>query len=105
MSDALAEEIRPASFLAATCAARTHDDEAWRGITVPVRTVRGRHDVFARAGDIRPLRRLMRDYDECVLDDSGHFAHIEQPYETLRGLRAVWAAGGVRPAAPPVAAV
>ncbi|MFZ8318580.1 hypothetical protein ACO1LA_14060, partial [Staphylococcus aureus] len=56
VSDALADEIRPAAFLAAARAARTHDDDAWKRITAPVRAVRGRHDVFAGHHDARDAR-------------------------------------------------
>ena len=100
VSDALADEIRPAAFLAATRAARTHDDAAWRRITAPVRAVRGRHDVFAGRKDARVARRTLPDYAERVLEDSGHFAHVEQAYETLRALREVWTAEPGRRAAP-----
>ncbi|MFB3977888.1 alpha/beta fold hydrolase [Microbacterium proteolyticum] len=92
ISNALAEEIRPAAFLSAARAARTHDDDAWRRITAPVRAVRGRHDVFAGRHDARDARRRIPGYRETVLEDSGHFAHVEQAYETLRGLRDVWTA-------------
>ncbi|CAH0200253.1 Putative aminoacrylate hydrolase RutD [Microbacterium sp. Bi128] len=100
VSDALADEIRPAAFLAAARAARTHDDDAWRRITAPVRAVRGRHDVFAGRHDSREARRRIPDYRERVLEDSGHFAHVEQAYETLRALREVWAAQPGRRTAP-----
>lgn len=92
VTDALATEIRPAAFLAAARLSRTHDDGVWRRIACPVRSVRGSHDVFVAARDARAWGRLMRDYDDRVLDDSGHFAHVEQPVLTLRALREVWAA-------------
>jgi pimeloyl-ACP methyl ester carboxylesterase len=92
VTDALATEIRPAAFLAAARLSRTHDDGVWRRIACPVRSVRGSHDVFVAARDARTWGRLMRDYDDRVLDDSGHFAHVEQPVLTLRALREVWAA-------------
>ncbi len=100
VSDALAEEIRPAAFLAAVRAARTHDDAAWRRITAPVRAVRGRHDVFAGRQDPRDARRRIPGYRETVLEDSGHFAHVEQAYETLRALREVWTAEPDRRSSP-----
>lgn len=96
-TDALAAEIRPAAFLAATRKARTHDDAVWRRIACPVRSVRGRHDVFVAARDPRGWARAISDFDEVVLDDSGHFAHVEQPALALLALRAVWAAARVRP--------
>ena len=57
-----------------------------------MRAVRGRHDVFARPHDARDARRRIPGYRETVLDDSGHLAHVEQAYETLRALRDVWTA-------------
>lgn len=92
VSDALASEIRPSSFLAAARRARTHDDGVWRRVACPVRVVRGRHDVFVAAHDLRQWERLIGDLDEIVLDDSGHFAHVEQPVLALLALLAVWAA-------------
>ncbi|WP_150952886.1 alpha/beta fold hydrolase [Microbacterium testaceum] len=92
VTDDLADEIRPAAFLAAAHLSRTHDDGVWRRISCPVRSVRGSHDVFVAERDAQEWARLMRDYDDRVLADSGHFAHVEQPVETLRGLREVWAA-------------
>lgn len=92
VSAALADEIRPAAFLSAARLSRTHDDGVWRRIACPVRSVRGEHDVFVATADARAWARLMRDFDDRVLEDSGHFAHVEQPVETLRALREVWAA-------------
>lgn len=92
VSDALADEIRPASFLAAVTASRTHDDGLWRRVACPVRSVRGTHDVFVSAADTRAWNRLLRDHDETVLEDSGHFAHVEESERTLLALRDVWAA-------------
>ncbi|WP_295838013.1 alpha/beta hydrolase [uncultured Microbacterium sp.] len=92
VTDALATEIRPTAFLAAVRLSRHHDDGVWRRILCPVRSVRGEHDVFVAASDARAWARLMRDYDDRELADSGHFAHVEQPAATLRALREVWAA-------------
>ncbi|MFF7681899.1 alpha/beta fold hydrolase [Microbacterium sp. NPDC007973] len=92
VSAALADEIRPSAFLTAARMSRTHDDGVWRRIACPVRSVRGAHDVFVAEEDSRVWARLMRDVDDRVLADSGHFAHVEQPAETLRALREVWAA-------------
>ena len=90
VSDALAYEIRPASFLAAARAARTHDDAVWRRVACPVRVVRGRHDVFVAARDGQRWRRLIRDRDEIGLDASGHFVHAEQPVPRLLCVPQVW---------------
>lgn len=108
VTDALAVDIRPGAFLAAARISRTHDDGVWRRIVCPVRSVRGRHDVFVAAGDPRAWKRILRDYDDVILDDSGHFAHVEQPTETLRALRDVWVADrapGRSPRAKPQSAV
>ncbi|MDQ1168209.1 pimeloyl-ACP methyl ester carboxylesterase [Microbacterium proteolyticum] len=92
VTDALATEIRPSAFLAAARASLTHDDGLWRRIACPVRSVRGAHDVFVAERDARSWATLLRDYADRVLDDSGHFAHVEQPGETVRALRDVWSA-------------
>lgn len=97
VTDDLADEIRPSAFLAAAHLSRAHDDGVWRRIPCPVRSVRGAHDVFVAERDAIEWGRLMRDYDDCVLDDSGHFAHVEQPTETLRALREVWSADRATP--------
>lgn len=92
VTDALADEIRPAAFLSAARASLTHDDGLWRRIVCPVRSVRGAHDVFVADRDARTWATLLPDYDDRVLQDSGHFAHVEQPVETMRALREVWTA-------------
>jgi pimeloyl-ACP methyl ester carboxylesterase len=91
VTDALATEIRPTAFLAAVRISRTHDDGVWRRIACPVRSVRGSHDVFVAASDPRAWSRMLHDHHDTVLEGSGHFAHVEQPEETLRALRDVWA--------------
>lgn len=101
VTDALADEIRPAAFLAAAHLSRTHDDAVWRRISCPVRSVRGAHDVFVAAADAQEWSRILRDVDHVVLADSGHFAHVEEPVQTLRALREVWAASRATPAPAP----
>ncbi len=39
----------------------------------------GRGDVFARVTDLADLRRLVPGARTAVLDDCGHFAHVEHP--------------------------
>jgi len=80
---ALATEIRPKSFLLAARAADAYDLEAWRAIRVPVRALRGEHDVFAGARDSDGFRDRIADYTEIRLPDAGHFAHIERPDAVL----------------------
>jgi pimeloyl-ACP methyl ester carboxylesterase len=104
VTDALAVEIRPTAFLSAARASLTHDDGLWRRVVCPVRSVRGAHDVFVAERDARAWATLLRDYDDRVLEESGHFAHVEQPAETMRALRDVWIADRLprspRPRAP-----
>ncbi|WP_413355247.1 alpha/beta fold hydrolase [Microbacterium sp. 1P06AB] len=86
---ALADEIRPRSFIAASRAAAAYDEASWRGIRCPVRSVRGARDVFVGPDDGAGLAALIEDFDERVLPDAGHFAAVEQPAEVARLLRAI----------------
>lgn len=95
VSDALADEIRPASFVEAATHAADEDLSLWRRIRVPVRSVRGRRDVFARTGDDAFLVHLIPQVHVDVLPDAGHFAHIERPDETLAALSPVLTMSGV----------
>jgi len=99
VTDALADEVRPASFVAAAAAAREYDEALWDRIRCPVRSVRGERDVFARADDADAFRRRIPAFDEHVLAGAGHFAHVELPVATLLALAPAWApasAGAVR---------
>jgi pimeloyl-ACP methyl ester carboxylesterase len=98
---ALADEIRPVSFLAAVAAARDEDETLWTRIRCRVRAVRGAHDVFARAVDAHVFAVRIHDFAETVLPASGHFAHVEEPDAVLAAFRALLpaGAGGVRGAA------
>ncbi len=80
---ALADEIRPAAFVAAARAAAAYDESSWRGIRCPVRAVRGDRDVFVGAGDEAALSALIDDFSETTLPDVGHFAAIERPEAVL----------------------
>jgi len=77
--DAFVDEFRPALFTAAARDAAGYDVERWRTIACPVSAVLGRGDVFARVSDLDDLRRLVPRTRTAVLDDCGHFAHVEQP--------------------------
>lgn len=79
VTDALADEIRPAAFVAAARAARRHDDGGWSAIRCRVRSIRGARDVFARADDGARFAATIPRFCELVLGDAGHFAHVEQP--------------------------
>ncbi|RUQ04443.1 alpha/beta fold hydrolase [Curtobacterium sp. HSID17257] len=77
--DAFVEEFRPERFTAAARDAAGHDVDRWRSVACPVSAVLGRGDVFARVTDLDDLRRLVPGSRTAVLDDCGHFAHVEHP--------------------------
>ncbi len=77
--DAFVRELRPGGFTAAARSAAVYDTERWRGIACPVVAVLGRGDVFARPADLDELRVLVPDARTELLDDCGHFAHVEHP--------------------------
>lgn len=87
--DALADEVRPLAFVAATRAAASYDLGTWRRIRCPVRSVRGARDVFTGPRDDAALTGLLADFSESVLPDAGHFAAVEQPDAVLAALRDV----------------
>ncbi|GAA1929023.1 hypothetical protein GCM10009775_21330 [Microbacterium aoyamense] len=87
--DALADEIRPAAFVAAARAARAYDRERWRLITTRIISLRGRSDVFAGAHDGEAFARLIPMFVEHRIEDAGHFAHIERPDVVLSALRSI----------------
>lgn len=77
--DAFVEELRPAGFLAAAAAAGVYDTEQWRTVRSPVTAIAGRDDVFARVDDLERLADVLPDVRTVLLDDCGHFAHVEHP--------------------------
>lgn len=81
--DALADEVRPASFLAATRAAGSYDLHAWRSIACPVRSISGDRDVFVGRDDGAVLAALIPDLQLRVLPGAGHFAAVERPGAVL----------------------
>jgi pimeloyl-ACP methyl ester carboxylesterase len=81
---ALGAEARPRSFaLAADRAGRYDAAGAWAGITCPVRSVHGDRDVFVNAHDDDRMAAVIDDLDMTVLEGTGHFAHVERPFDTL----------------------
>jgi pimeloyl-ACP methyl ester carboxylesterase len=98
--EALATEIRPHSFLLAARAAADYDLDAWRAIRVPVRAIRGEHDVFAGRRDSEGFQDRIADYAEVRLPDAGHFAHIERPHAVLDALASAVAAQADGSSAP-----
>lgn len=76
--DALAREIRPRSFGCAARLAASYDMERWSEIVCPVLSIRGRRDAFCGPRDRDGFAAHIARFRETVLDDAGHFAHIER---------------------------
>ena len=85
---ALAAEIRPRAFTAATAAATAEDVAQWSRVRCRVRSVRGLHDVFVGRRDAERLRALLPDFAEVAVPDAGHFAAVERPDAVLAALDA-----------------
>ncbi|WP_083403743.1 alpha/beta fold hydrolase [Curtobacterium sp. MCBA15_001] len=84
--DAFVEELRPAGFLGAAASGAAYDTDRWRTIPVPVTAVAGRDDVFARVSDLDHLAAVLPDVRTVLLDDCGHFAHVEHPDAVVTAL-------------------
>jgi len=84
--DAFVEELRPAAFLGAARSAATYDLDRWRAVVCPVTAVAGADDVFARVSDLDALGTLLPQLHTVLLDDCGHFAHVEHPDAVARVL-------------------
>ena len=88
VSDAFADEIRPLAFVHAARAAAAYDLRTFAGITCPVRSVRGQHDVFSSDADGSWFARTIADFREQRVPDAGHFAAIETPGLVLQAMAA-----------------
>jgi len=86
--DAFVEELRPEGFLAAARSGAAYDTDRWRGITVPVTAIAGRDDVFARVSDLARLVGVLPRVRTVLLEDCGHFAHVEHPAAVAEALLA-----------------
>jgi pimeloyl-ACP methyl ester carboxylesterase len=84
--DAFVAELRPEGFLAAARSGAAYDTDRWRGLRCPVTAIAGRDDVFASVGDLDGLRRVVPGVRTVLLDDCGHFAHVEHPAAVARVL-------------------
>ncbi|ROP58574.1 alpha/beta fold hydrolase [Curtobacterium sp. PhB115] len=87
--DAFVEELRPTRFTDAARAAGDYDLGRWRSVSCPVTAIAGRDDVFARVSDLEALRALVPQTRTVLLDDCGHFAHVEHPTAVARTLALV----------------
>ncbi|MBF4633738.1 alpha/beta hydrolase [Agreia pratensis] len=85
--DALADEVRPDSFVRAAEATRAYDPRRrWASIRCPVWAVRGDADSFVPSRDLTGLLRAIPRATLAEIGDCGHFAHVERPRETLEAL-------------------
>lgn len=84
--DAFVQELRPTRFTDAARTAAGYDLGRWRGIACPVTAIAGRDDVFARVSDLEAVRELVPQLRTVLLDDCGHFAHVEHPDAVAREL-------------------
>ncbi|MFC8520979.1 alpha/beta fold hydrolase [Streptomyces sp. NPDC057257] len=79
------------------------DDSADLGsLTAPTLVVVGRHDFICGVGWARELHRLIPRSELLIMENSGHFGHIEEPEEFARavaGFVIPCTARGRRPAA------
>ena len=87
--DAFVEELRPTRFTDAAQAAGDYDLGRWRSVSCPVTAIAGHDDVFARVTDLEALRALVPQVRTVLLDDCGHFAHVERPDAVARTLALV----------------
>ncbi|MDF2442554.1 MAG: hypothetical protein JWR01_757, partial [Subtercola sp.] len=83
---ALAAEARPRSFALASARAGEYDARRWAGIRCPVRSLRGSGDVFVADTDEVRLGATIPDFEGGILDDAGHFGHVERPVEVFERL-------------------
>jgi pimeloyl-ACP methyl ester carboxylesterase len=84
---ALADEVRPDSFVRAAEATRGYDlHRRWASIRCPVWAVRGDADSFVPSRDLTGLLRTIPLATLAEIGDCGHFAHIERPGETVDAL-------------------
>jgi pimeloyl-ACP methyl ester carboxylesterase len=85
--DALADEVRPDSFVRAVQQVDGYPVESmWSAIRCAVWAIRGDSDIFVPRSDLTDLLRWIPEATLAEVADCGHFAHIERPYETLLGL-------------------
>ena len=87
--EAFGEEVRPAAFLRATRSSLHGPPLPWDAIRCPVRSVRGRHDVFVGRDDAERFAVVLPDFAETRVDDAGHFALAERPDVVLEVLGAL----------------
>lgn len=90
---AFGEEVRPAAFLRATRSTLHGPLVPWDTIRCPVRSIRGRHDVFVGRDDATSFAAVLPDFAETRVEDAGHFALAERPDVVLDVLAAVDADG------------
>ncbi|MCI4657102.1 alpha/beta fold hydrolase [Cryobacterium zhongshanensis] len=84
---ALATEVRPRAFAAASALAGAHDPaRSWSRIACPVRAIQGDADVFVADSDSARLGAVIPGFVSQTITGTGHFAHIEKPFAALEAL-------------------
>jgi pimeloyl-ACP methyl ester carboxylesterase len=84
---ALATEVRPRAFAAASALAGAHDPaRSWSRITCPVHAIQGDADVFVADSDRARLAAVIPGFVSRTIPGTGHFAHIEKPFAALEAL-------------------
>lgn len=85
--DALAGEVRPHAFTLASDAGGVYPAQGlWPRVTCPVVALKGRHDVFLARDDLERLAAVVPQLQSRIIDDCGHFAHVERPFAVLDAL-------------------
>ena len=84
---AFATELRPHAFAVASDLAGGHDvDRSWSRIQCSVRAVQGDSDIFVAHTDAARLHAVIPRFEHTTVPGTGHFAHVENPFATLRYL-------------------
>lgn len=85
--DAIAEEVRPRSFVLAAKNGTHYNARAkWADLAMPVTAVFGSQDRLVPPEDMRTLKNVLPSCTVTSVHDSSHFLHIERPFETWKAL-------------------
>lgn len=80
-------DLRPRSFVLAVQLIRGYDASAlWPDVACPVYWVSGNGDVFVGSRDLAQLAVALPASHRTVLQECGHYAHVEWPLKTLAAL-------------------
>lgn len=85
--DSIAYNIRPKIFaLAAQNGKNYRSVQEWSKIRVPFKALFGARDRLVPVTDMKRLEANLNNVQISCLADTGHFAHVERPIETLKWL-------------------